>query len=236
MRGRSTGFFVLAALFALALMVVGAPAGLAHHTDDGDHQASDHDGDADQDPNHVEDESASAEATADAGDNAHPSGKDRSIENSGEHNWNQGKAESHPDDTNGPLRSEGTAGMPDKTNDTGGTDLADQDGNNGCGNDDDFNDDNNGWCGKPADVTVTVPEEEVVQPDVIERPETGAEVPEVPAVVLGAQIHKEQPQVAAAAQARAAALPFTGAYLAAFVLAALAMITSGGLILRMNRS
>ncbi|MDQ4096230.1 MAG: hypothetical protein M3174_08510, partial [Actinomycetota bacterium] len=78
------------------------------------------------------------------GDNAHPSGKDKSVEhgNSG----NQGNSSSDPDDDgNGPDRSNGG---PDKPNGSGGVDLADQDGNNGCGNDDDFEDDNEGWCGK----------------------------------------------------------------------------------------
>ena len=81
----------------------------------------------------------------DDGDNAHPSGKDKSVEhgNSG----NQGNSTSDPDDDgHGPDRSNGG---PDKPNGTGGVDLADQDGNNGCGNDDDFEDDNEGWCGKP---------------------------------------------------------------------------------------
>ncbi|MDQ4142772.1 MAG: hypothetical protein M3198_03355 [Actinomycetota bacterium] len=83
----------------------------------------------------------------DAGDNAHPSGKDKSVEhgNSG----NQGNSSSDPDDDgHGPDRSNGG---PDKPNGSGGVDLADQDGNNGCGNDDDFEDDNEGWCGKPKD-------------------------------------------------------------------------------------
>jgi hypothetical protein len=81
---------------------------------------------------------------ADDGDNAHPSGKDKSIEhgNSG----NQGNSTSDPDDDGrGPDRSNGGADKPDGP---GGVDLADQDGNNGCGNDDDFEDDNEGWCGK----------------------------------------------------------------------------------------
>jgi hypothetical protein len=77
-------------------------------------------------------------------DNAHPSGKDKSVEhgNSG----NQGNSTSDPDDDGrGPDRSNGGADKPDGP---GGVDLADQDGNNGCGNDDDFEDDNEGWCGK----------------------------------------------------------------------------------------
>ena len=80
----------------------------------------------------------------------HPSDKDRYCESGG--SGNQGNSQSHPDDTNGPMRSEGQAGEPDKpggeTN-NGGEYQWDQDGNNGCGNDQDFDDDNNGWCGKP---------------------------------------------------------------------------------------
>ena len=74
---------------------------------------------------------------SDDGDNRHPSGKDRSVENG--KSGNQGKSGSDPDgDSNGGA---------DKPNGSGGTDKADQDGNNGCGNDDDFEDDNNGNCG-----------------------------------------------------------------------------------------
>ena len=100
---------------------------------------------------------------SDAGDNAHPSGKDKSVEpgNSG----NQGNSSSDPDDDGrGPDRSNGGA---DKPNGPGGVDLADQDGNNGCGNDDDFEDDNEGWCGKPKDKVKDkdVPEDEVAGTD-----------------------------------------------------------------------
>jgi hypothetical protein len=110
---------------------------------------SDHDGDADSDPNTAYEDD---HTTADAGDNRHPSGKDRSVENGG--SGNQGKSESNPDDSKGPMRYEGTQGD-DKPGGPGGTDLADQDGNNGCGNDDDFDDDNNGWCGRPTKVKPT---------------------------------------------------------------------------------
>ena len=73
----------------------------------------------------------------DDGDNRHPSGKDRSVENGG--SGNQGTSQSDPDgDSNGGA---------DKPDGPDGVDLADQDGNNGCGNDDDFEDDNNGNCG-----------------------------------------------------------------------------------------
>jgi LPXTG-motif cell wall-anchored protein len=41
-------------------------------------------------------------------------------------------------------------GGPDKPGGTGGSDKADQDGNNGCGNDGDFEDDNNGKCARPS--------------------------------------------------------------------------------------
>ena len=84
---------------------------------------------------------------ADDGDNQHPSGNDRSVENGG--SGNQGAAASDPDDDGkGPDRTNGGLDKPDGP---GGDDLADQDGNNGCGNDDDFEDDNEGWCGKPRD-------------------------------------------------------------------------------------
>ncbi|HJR44721.1 MAG TPA: hypothetical protein VJ927_03895 [Actinomycetota bacterium] len=108
---------------------------------------ADNDGDADSDPNTAHEDD---HTTADEGDNAHPSGKDRSVENGG--SGNQGRSESNPDDSKGPMRYEGTQGD-DKPAGPGGTDLADQDGNNGCGNDDDFDDDNNGWCGKPVRTT-----------------------------------------------------------------------------------
>jgi hypothetical protein len=110
----------------------------------------DHDGDADSDPGTAEEDD---HTTPDDGDNAHPSGKDRSVENGG--SGNQGKSESNPDDHKGPQRCEGTCGNgdpnvgDDKPGGAGGTDQDDQDGNNGCGNDDDFDDDNNGHCGKP---------------------------------------------------------------------------------------
>ncbi|MCU1484602.1 MAG: hypothetical protein JWN67_1348 [Actinomycetia bacterium] len=77
---------------------------------------------------------------ADAGDNRHPSGKDRSVEKGG--SGTQGRSGSDPDGM--------TNGGADKPNGTGGYDKADQDGNNGCGNDDDFEDDNNGNCGGKA--------------------------------------------------------------------------------------
>ena len=82
----------------------------------------------------------------------HPSGKDRYQESGG--SGNQGRSESNPDDSKGPMRYEGTQGD-DKPNGPGGTDIYDQDGNNGCGNDQDFDDDNNGWCGKPTKVKAT---------------------------------------------------------------------------------
>jgi len=118
---------------------------------------SDHDGDHDSDPSTaLEDD----HTTADTDDNEHPSGKDRSVEHG--KSGNQGKAESNPDDSKGPQRfedkSRGEAGRgDDKPQGPGGTDRADQDGNNGCGNDDDFDDDNNGHCGKPATPTSNPP-------------------------------------------------------------------------------
>lgn len=81
----------------------------------------------------------------DSGDNAHPSGNDRSIEFG--RSLTQGNAQSDPDDDGrGPDRSNG--GSDKQPNGLGGVDKADQDNNNGCGNDDDFEDDNEGWCGQ----------------------------------------------------------------------------------------
>lgn len=79
----------------------------------------------------------------DSGDNKHPSGKDRSVENG--RSLTQGKAKSNPDSNGkGPDRLDTGVDKPGKG---GGVDKYDQDGNNGCGNDDDFEDDNEGWCG-----------------------------------------------------------------------------------------
>jgi len=139
-----------------ALFAVSAAPALAHHNDD--HTAGpgssedrldddekkrsgDRDGDADSDPATAQEDDHDS---ADDGDNAHPSGNDRSVENGGSRG--QGKSESNPDDSKGPQRYEGAKGD-DKSGGPGGNDVADQDGNNGCGNDDDFDDDNNGHCG-----------------------------------------------------------------------------------------
>ncbi|MDQ3915282.1 MAG: MSCRAMM family adhesin SdrC [Actinomycetota bacterium] len=162
----SGALVVLAAVFAL--MLAGAVPASAHHKDqhsqgpasasedegkgsEASQDAKDNDGDADSDSGtaYTEDDDTNDGNTPnnvpDDGDNAHPSGKDRSVENGG--SGNQGSSESDPDDDGrGPDRSNGG---PDKPNGSGGVDKADQDGNNGCGNDDDFEDDNEGWCGKP---------------------------------------------------------------------------------------
>ena len=151
---------LVAVLCVLGLMVAGATPAFAGHKDGHEQSGqpsegerfgdSDHDGDADSDENtsYTEDNDTNDGNTPnnveDDGDNKHPSGKDRSVENG--RSGNQGKAESNPDDSKGPQRFEGARGD-DKPNGPGGTDLADQDGNNGCGNDDDFDDDNNGHCG-----------------------------------------------------------------------------------------
>ncbi|HSX57689.1 MAG TPA: hypothetical protein VLE47_00260 [Candidatus Saccharimonadales bacterium] len=92
--------------------------------------------------------------TPDSGDNAHPSGKDRSVEQGG--SLTQGKSNSDPDNNGkGPDRL--NTGL-DKPGMGGGVDKADQDGNNGCGNDDDFEDDNEGWCGHKPKNETTNPE------------------------------------------------------------------------------
>ncbi len=235
MARRSTIFVALAALLALGLMV-SAPVALAHHRgkhDNGRASASgggsDHDGDADNDPA-VTTEDDDADGVSNAGDtneSHHPSGKDKFLENG--KSGNQGKSESDPDDNVGPMRREelpcdndprGDDTCTDKPGGSGGHDTLDQDGNNGCGNDQDFDDDNNGWCGKSA--VVETPPPPTVQ--------SGGE--EAAAVVLGARIHKHR-RVAVAQVA--GALPFTGAGLTGFVVVALAMITSGGVILRLRR-
>src|SRR5688500_5471205 len=83
---------------------------------------------------HTEDSDTNDGGTAnnvsDEGDNKHPSGKDKSVENGD--SGNQGSSGSDPDDDGkGPDRSNGG---PDKPDGSGGEDKADQDGNNGCGN------------------------------------------------------------------------------------------------------
>jgi hypothetical protein len=133
---------VTAGMAILGLLVLFALPALAHHKDGhgkGNPKlpasgGSDHDGDADSSSS----TSMEDPHTADAGDNMHPSGKDKSYE-AGK-SGNQGKSESDPDgDENGGIdKPGGTA--------TARGDLDDQDGNNGCGNDDDFEDDNNGNC------------------------------------------------------------------------------------------
>lgn len=137
----------LVLFFALLALLI-TPSALAHHKD--------------SHSNGPQSDSKTCESYDD-GDNAHPSGKDRSCEsgvNSGPEedgdNDHQGNSDSDPDDnTNGPDRSNGG---PDKPGGTGGVDKDDQDGNNGCGNDDDFEDDNEGWCGgKPTTEPTPVP-------------------------------------------------------------------------------
>jgi hypothetical protein len=157
------GRTLLSMLAVLALSVLtAAPAFAAHKgghaggsasadsQDSGgqkDEGSKDNDGDADNDPetSYTEDDDTNDPApnnVPDDGDNAHPSGKDRSVEDG--KSGTQGNSESDPDDDGrGPDR---TNGGPDKADGSGGVDKADQDGNNGCGNDDDFEDDNEGWC------------------------------------------------------------------------------------------
>jgi hypothetical protein len=148
-----TGFAAL-----LALLLISNPA-FAHHKDGHDNGGKSSTSST-TDSGYTEDNDTNDGGTknnvADEGDNKHPSGKDRSVENG--NSGNQGNSESDPDDDGrGPDRSNGG---PDKPNGSGGDDLADQDGNNGCGNDDDFEDDNEGWCGgKPKDDKKEEPEE-----------------------------------------------------------------------------
>jgi hypothetical protein len=161
----SSSSAVLALVTVLTVPLLAPNPAMAHHKDghaqggsdaaaaqeSGGKGTKDNDGDAGSDSStaYTEDNDNNDGNTPnnvpDDGDNAHPSGKDRSTENGG--SGNQGDSESDPDDDGrGPDR---TNGGPDKPNGSGGVDKADQDGNNGCGNDDDFEDDNEGWCGKP---------------------------------------------------------------------------------------
>jgi hypothetical protein len=236
---RRSSILVLLAALALGLMTA-APA-VARHRQKHDtgkasaSGASDHDGDAGNSST-VTTEDDDADGVSNAGDtneSHHPSGKDKFLENG--KSGNQGKSESDPDDNVGPMRREeppcdndprGADKCTDKPGGSGGHDILDQDGNNGCGNDQDFDDDNNGWCGKPTLLVRTPP-------------------PPPPTKVLGSLIHKHRPVTVAGAavtrpqaQAQGEVLPFTGAGtgLPAFVVVALSLITSGAVILRTRRS
>ena len=270
---RSIGTFVIALLSVIALVALMATPALAHHRDGHDNgpgssedrsetaTTSDHDGDADSDASDTQTEDdadpreTDAEDVADEGDNQHPSGKDRSVESgSSTSNPNQGKAESNPDDSKGPMRYEGGLGD-HKTNGPGGTDASDQDGNNGCGNDDDFDDDNNGHCGrnKPAAVSVSTPDvEPIVQPAKTEKVcPANTDFPGKPMeslkdcnkdIVLGSVItNPATPNVQAAPLAQAAPagvlgaiLPFTGGSVGIFLALGLGLIALGALALRVR--
>ena len=244
----SIASLVLAMLvFNVALLLALASPSIAGERAKGGKHAStetssDHDGDADSDSStqDTEDNDSNDGGTPnnipDDGDNAHPSGKDRSVEHGkATKNPNQGKAESNPDDSKGPMRYEGELGD-DKPNGPGGNDLADQDGNNGCGNDDDFDDDNNGHCGKPKSTTPPCTDDMETEQDecnpttdtpgddvldgVLNRPATGGD--EVAPNAL------DRPGVLGAV------LPFTGGDVAALFAAAIGMILSGLTILKLR--
>ena len=265
---RPASSFFTALLSVIALLALMATPALAHHKTDheqgpgssNDRQtkstSSDHDGDADSSTStaYTEDNDTNDGGTpnnvADDGDNAHPSGKDRSVENG--NSGNQGKSESNPDDSKGPMRYEGALGD-DKPNGPGGTDLADQDGNNGCGNDDDFDDDNNGWCGKPKksepapSVIVSPGTETKVCPKNTDRagePMTTLEDCNNEDEVRGVVIRKSTPKVqakpaavlaaAAPAAEQGAVLPFTGGSVTIFAALGLALIALGALTLKVR--
>jgi hypothetical protein len=258
---------LMALLLAVAAPALAASAGNGHDKDKKHSSTSsdsttsgDRDGDADSDSGTQYDEDndtndgGTDNNVADDGDNAHPSGKDRSVEHgNAAKNPNQGKSESDPDgDENGGR---------DKANGSGGDDLADQDGNNGCGNDDDFEDDNNGNCGKHKDRSDdavkpsrhhsrdtdepcdeddnmangvqpcnTDEDEEEVLPGVVQAP-----AKPLGESVLGLQISRNpaaRPGVlpARAARAPGAVLPFTGTNALLIALIGLGMIASGALV------
>ena len=133
---------LITSALVVGVLVLGAAPAVAR-------PVADHDGDANNDPVVVtedddDNDGGTPNNVVDDGDNRHPSGRDRSVER-GNGSPNQGSTEVDPDDDGrGPDRSNGG---PDRPGGSGGEDLADQDGNNGCGNDDDFEDDNEGRCG-----------------------------------------------------------------------------------------
>ena len=258
---------LLAAFSALLAMLLVATPALAHHNGDHDKgkgqqtQSKDNDGDADNTPGQTTEDNDAASADQDGkqtpnnveddGDNRHPSGKDRSVENGG--SGNQGNSESTPDQNGkGPERDyNGT----DKPGGSGGVDKNDQDGNNGCGNDDDFEDDNEGWCGKPpkndevpcdadADMEGVQPCDVEEEPDV-EEPDVeveGAVEADLSDDVLGLRVDKEatrpaRDEVAAGTAAqgsnetRGGLLPFTGAEGLVPLLAIAALLVVTGIFL-----
>jgi hypothetical protein len=258
---KSSGMKLLTVVvMAIALFAFATPA-IAHHKDGHDKgnsssnrqngNSSDHDGDGNSDDGVTTEDNDTndpdPENRADEGDNKHPSGKDRSVENSPDSNPNNGKAESDPD-------GDGNNGK-DKPGGSGGNDLADQDGNNGCGNDDDFEDDNNGNCGgkkKLPQPTVKgkaedKKDDDSVLGDVITKPVSaplgdviGRAAPDRPeADVLGVRMQRGDrvaPAVAGRARVRGKVLPFTGSDLIRFVLIALGLLGSGCLMLRRVRA
>ncbi|HYH28241.1 MAG TPA: hypothetical protein VEA19_05650 [Actinomycetota bacterium] len=170
----------------------------------------------------------------DDGDNAHPSGKDRSVEHGGSRD--QGSSKSEPDqDGKGPERD--TKGT-DKPGGTGGADIYDQDGNNGCGNDDDFDDDNEGHCRRnrgsvPGDpVLPTLPKQDppaLNPPSVIPPEVLGGTLRRPGAQVLGITISRE------GAAARVEALAFTGGEVEALLAGALLLLITGATLLVLTR-
>ena len=237
---RSVLFTLAVPLVVAFAMLLVAPAA-AHHKADhesggeskatgetkttGSEATEDNDSNDNGTPNNVSDE----------GDNAHPSGKDRSVEhgNSG----NQGKATADPDDdTRGPER---TNGGNDKADGPGGVDLADQDGNNGCGNDDDFEDDNEGHCsGAPVPPTDNPPTKPTppgkIDDDDVSRPKPERTIPDE---VLALTPDGGLPQVAVAAPAadRPSTLPMTGSSVATALLAGLGLIVLGSSMVMVRR-
>lgn len=249
----------------MALLVLFALPAAAHHK--ADHEqghgwekgatASDRDGDADSDSSSTQTENdadpreSTREDVSDEGDNKHPSRKDRSVEHGNStSNPNQGKAESNPDDSKGPMRYEGGLGD-DKPNGPGGTDAADQDGNNGCGNDDDFDDDNNGHCGKPEPTVTTSPSPAATtlvcpagtdlageeMDDLKDCDEPGVRVDRVLPKLIKAPAVEPKVMARPNTSVLGAVLPFTGASLLAMVGLALASIGLGivALKVRTNR-
>ena len=155
------GYVLSLALCALLLVALALPAAAARPDGKGKPAKADKASTTQVTEDNDTNDGNTPNNVADDGDNRHPSGKDRSVENG--KSGNRGNASSDPDDDGrGPDRSNGGADKPDGP---GGVDLADQDGNNGCGNDDDFEDDNEGWCGgKPKSERPAADEKPKPQP------------------------------------------------------------------------
>jgi len=228
MRRRRSNGRMAGATLALVLLVAGPAA--AHHKSDHSTGSAQAGAPAKQTRGGVTEDNDSdgvRNNIRDAGDNRHPSRKDRSVEHG--RSGDQGRSASTPDqDGRGPERDVGGIDQPDGP---GGRDIIDQDRNNGCGNDDDFDDDNEGRClgplrTRPSDLRVedALDDEEVLD-EVIRRPTRGGPV------VRGLVITRAAPP----AHPRIGALAGTGAPAGTLGVLALALLAGGAALRRSGR-